>query len=595
MASSSNHPDSNRDLLDFKLVGMTKDEFYQLIEEIPSDQESVVSEGSYDSDTDIVQPQNDNNFILSSGESSDDDAPLSKYLPKPTKEAQKITWSTKNINKITPRQDFTEQHGICPVLLLKEDGLLTPYYFFNLFISDEIIDDIVFQTNLYAEQEYQKTNKKYIPTTVKEIKVFIGLNLLMGIKPLPSYRDYWSVKDDLHDSYVSQFVTVNRFGWLLSHVHLNDNSMMPKKGEPDFDKLYKVRPFIENIKNNFQKYYKVTQNIAIDESMIKYKGRSTIKQYMPKKPIKRGYKIWTLADQNGYLYNFDIYTGKSEDYVEHSLGEKVVLRLTEDLHHKNHTLFFDNFFNSYQLLKMLREYGIYACGTVVSNRRYLPKLSDDKKLKQGQYEYLTSIDGITLFKWKDKRSVHILSNYHDPTITNSVQRRQKDGSTISVPCPTVLIDYNLNMNFVDRFDQMKSSYELDRKSKRWWMRIFFHFIDCCVVNAYTMYKLKGLKKISLKDFRRKVIDGLLAERYVELSSNNSQTLSEQPFKKRCRKVTEEVRFTSSDHLPCRSTRRRCARCSTKAHQVRTEWSCSICKVPLCLSKIRDCFQEYHKA
>lgn len=578
-----------------KLADMTNGDLYELIDEIPSDQESAENEDSDDSDADFEQPQEDSLVVLSSeGESSDDDVPLSTYLPQPQDISQKITWSTENINKITPVQDFTGQHGLCSELLRKEDKLLTPYYFFNLFVSDKIIDDICFQTNLYAEQEYQKTNKRYTRTSVKEIKVFIGLNMLMGIKPMPSYRDYWSQSDDLRDHYISKFMPVNRFGWLLSHVHLNDNSMMPKKGEPNYNKLYKVRPFLDEIKNNFKKYYEPTRNIAIDESMIKYKGRSTLKQYMPKKPIKRGFKIWTLADQNGYLYNFDIYTGKSDDYVEHSLGEKVVLRLTEDLQQKNHTLFFDNYFNSYNLQKILKERGFYACGTVVSNRKHLPKLSDDKQLKQGQYEYLTSTDGITFFKWKDKRSVNILSNFHDPTLTSSVQRRQKDGSKMPVPCPTALIDYNMNMNFVDRFDQMKSTYELDRKSKKWWMRIFFHFLDCCMVNAYTLYKVKELKKVSLKDFRRKVIDGLLAERYVEVFADNPEESSEEPFKTRKRNVPGEVRFTSSDHQPVRSTRRRCARCSTKAHQIRTEWSCTICKVPLCLSKTRDCFQEYHR-
>ena len=31
---------------------------------------------------------------------------------------------------------------------------------------------------------------------------------------------------------------------------------------------------------------------AIDEAMVKYKGRSSLKQYLPMKPIKRGFKVW---------------------------------------------------------------------------------------------------------------------------------------------------------------------------------------------------------------------------------------------------------------------------------------------------------------
>ena len=34
----------------------------------------------------------------------------------------------------------------------------------------------------------------------------------------------------------------------------------------------------------------------MDEAIIPFKGRSPMKQYMPKKPIKRGFKVWTIAD-----------------------------------------------------------------------------------------------------------------------------------------------------------------------------------------------------------------------------------------------------------------------------------------------------------
>ena len=65
----------------------------------------------------------------------------------------------------------------------------------------------------------------------------------MGIISVPSYRDYWSSHPDLHDSYISSYMTVNPFGLLLSTLHINNNAMMPKRGEVEYDKHYKVRPF----------------------------------------------------------------------------------------------------------------------------------------------------------------------------------------------------------------------------------------------------------------------------------------------------------------------------------------------------------------
>ncbi|XP_047101014.1 serine/threonine-protein phosphatase 6 regulatory ankyrin repeat subunit B-like [Schistocerca piceifrons] len=65
--------------------------------------------------------------------------------------------------------------------------------------------------------------------------------------------------------------------------------------------------------------------------MIKFKGRSSIKQYLPKKPIKRGYKVWVLADKSDYAWKLDIYTGKKDNAVEKKLGERFVKHLTENI------------------------------------------------------------------------------------------------------------------------------------------------------------------------------------------------------------------------------------------------------------------------
>ena len=44
--------------------------------------------------------------------------------------------------------------------------------------------------------------------------------------------------------------------------------------------------------------------------MILFKGRSSLKQCNPMKPIKRGYKIWAKADMDGYMSKFSMYQCK---------------------------------------------------------------------------------------------------------------------------------------------------------------------------------------------------------------------------------------------------------------------------------------------
>jgi hypothetical protein len=55
------------------------------------------------------------------------------------------------------------------------------------------------------------------------------------------------------------------------------------------------------------------KNISIDEGLIKFNGRLSFKQYMPKKTNKFGIKIWMLADSETYfVQRFQVYLGKCQ-------------------------------------------------------------------------------------------------------------------------------------------------------------------------------------------------------------------------------------------------------------------------------------------
>ena len=38
-------------------------------------------------------------------------------------------------------------------------------------------------------------------------------------------------------------------------------------------------------------------------------------------------------------------------------------------------------------------------------------------------------------------------------------------------------------------EQLKESYQIDRRSKKWWHRIFFHLLDVSVVNSFLLASL----------------------------------------------------------------------------------------------------------
>ena len=74
---------------------------------------------------------------------------------------------------------------------------------------------------------------------------------------------------------------------LQTTIHLNKN------GEnDDTDKFFKVKKFTDLLRMRFQNNWTLGSRILIDESTIKFKGLSNVKQYMHSKPIKWIYKMW---------------------------------------------------------------------------------------------------------------------------------------------------------------------------------------------------------------------------------------------------------------------------------------------------------------
>ena len=72
---------------------------------------------------------------------------------------------------------------------------------------------------------------------------------------------------------------------------------------------------------------------SIDEHIVKFKGRSGMKQYIKSKPIKKGFIfLFHCLSKSGCLYQVDIYLGRKQTpEINLGLGEEAVLQLTKNL------------------------------------------------------------------------------------------------------------------------------------------------------------------------------------------------------------------------------------------------------------------------
>lgn len=273
--------------------------------------------------------------------------------------------------------------------------ILSPYEYFKLFIDQSMIDNCFEQTNLYAAQKaINKNGKLTFSTTCEKIEQYFGILLHMGVTKFPSYRMFWSNETRIPS--VSNVMPRNEFELIKSNLHFNDNSLMPEKNDEDYDRLYKVRPFIAKLRENCLQI-EPEEKQSIDEMIIPTKTRWGIRQYNPKKPNKWGIKNWARCGVSGIMYDFSVYTGKTkDDTVAENLGVSaaVVANLCSTLPKKvGHKVYCDNYFTTPDLFIHLQKEGIFCVGTVRSNRlkgaqKLLKAEKELKKDQRGSFDYV---------------------------------------------------------------------------------------------------------------------------------------------------------------------------------------------------------------
>ena len=497
-------------------------------------------------------------------------------------------------NLITPVnvEAFTASSGPCHGLA--SDA--SPKDFFDLFFGDDIFDHIVRATTAYARTKH---GDQQFSTDRAEICAFFGLNIFMGINQLPSRRLYWNSNPFLGNSGFKKTIPLKRFELLSRYFHIS----IPDH-EVATDKLKKIRPLVSKLEDAFQSVYIPGKNIAIDEGLVKFNGRLSFKQYMPKKPNKHGIKVWMLADSDTYFVSrFQVYLGKqtdnnadSDDDDGHGLGFKVINSLGRPYFNSYRHFYFDNFFSSIPIVQHLLKNKTYACSTIRQNRKQFPADLKNIKLKRGEIR-TRQCGNLCCLAWEDKRLVTILSTNSDPEPEVFGPLDLRTGKRKAVDeedraKPAVISLYNKNMNGVDVNDQYRSYYSVGSPSKKWWKYLAWFFVNISIVNGFVLYKLQIDSRRRLKhlDFRL-----LLAKQLVS-DYNGYKKRSSAPASRR-NDVDLGVSVKGHNMVKTSERKRACVMCSKVGRKrpsgrtFESVYKCAQCGVNLC--RERGCFMEWH--
>ena len=114
---------------------------------------------------------------------------------------------------------------------------------------------------------------------------------------------------DTHHDLVANAMSRDKFETIFAHFHIADNTCLDET-----NKFAKIRPLIEHLNQKFQQHVPNDKFYSFDESMCKYYGCHSCKQFLRDKPIRFGFKIWCGTTTFGYLVWFEPYQGKSDSF-----------------------------------------------------------------------------------------------------------------------------------------------------------------------------------------------------------------------------------------------------------------------------------------
>lgn len=388
----------------------------------------------------------------------------------------------------------------------------TPAEIYNLFLTDEIVGKIVNDTNKYAEkylEDHQDEIKEksrlkaWKPTDDEEMRRFFGVIFVMGLNKVPHINDYWSKKSIYRNEFICSVMPRDRFLIILKFWHFCDESM-----DNTGDKLYKIRQIQDMLNNRYQEVLRPGKILVIDESMIPWRGRLKFRQYIKNKSHKYGVKLYKLCTPEGYSYNTIVYTGKEGNNREQNHGQKTVLRLIRGLENEGRIVVADNFYSSVGLAEELLTKKTFYCGTLLSNRRGLPKTVVSTKLKKGQCAGKMKPNGVKIIKWCDKRQVLMITTCknHNTVLVNTGKKTRVTNEDIRKPSCVLL--YNENKKGIDYSDQMSSYYTTLKRGLKWYRKMMTEFLfGTALVNAWIIYNMSttGNKKPK-KDFTESIIE-----------------------------------------------------------------------------------------
>ena len=219
------------------------------------------------------------------------------------------------------------------------ENKIWPIDVFQLFVSDDVVDFIVDETNHFATQVLQLQTltihsrlKVWSPTNRDEMKRFLGMVIYMEVIQFPEISFYWSKKQLYCGIIIPKTMDRDQFQIVVWMLHFVDNF------SSSTSTLAKIYSFMGKLIHNFQTFYTPGSALVVDETTVPFHGRVKFCQYITGKSHGYGCNIFKFCTVDSYTWNFEAKCFKmsrntwSYRLACSKIGRKITWKWCNDLH-----------------------------------------------------------------------------------------------------------------------------------------------------------------------------------------------------------------------------------------------------------------------
>lgn len=392
---------------------------------------------------------------------------------------------------------------------LKKEELLVvspgenPMDYFRMLLTDEFLQNIIYQTNIYANKicnfEENKT-KASISTwkdlTLPELWTFLALLLHAGNIKIKKLRDYWKKNKLFNLACFSENMARNRFLLILRFMRFTN---IESTEQNSVNKFYEIEPVINYFNDRMSQIFYPGRELNFDLSAVIRRNKFVFQLY--KIWEKCFFKLYMLTNPDGFVIQFAIYS----DNNMNKCSDDIILHLLKDKLNAGHSLFLDSFHVSYNLLLNLLREKTYctSAGKFRINYGKCPISIRKYNLRRGESigKYR---EGVLIGKWKEKANIFYISTQYENTMIETQNKRNEPNGK-----PLPLSMYQKYMRGRHKQEKNRIYYPLEKTVMNWPMKILIHTLQVIMFNAHYLYNKYSGNTMNMSDFRISIISAIL--------------------------------------------------------------------------------------